>query len=651
MFSAHNAGAGGLTPPPGLSDPANQWPAFVMAAGSAYTNLLALKTGVANPGKENAVACGYQSSEPPGPTDNMNEIPNDRIEDMNFLPIKGGNVPAGSAVNSADTGDLESLSPNGCSEVSSLCCDFVTRDSNLTLGRVLGWQAASVDDHEKDTVIFTKPSSSIWGSLLGDFVSFLTGDPAPLVGLVGGVVVGVVGCVVIGAICLWDAIFGGTACSNDFQNFGGDIEPFLDLSTQQNPVGALAEDWIPGFGDQVSYKYVGLWHFIDEAPIPGGAVNDYNSGKAPGMFYEQAGPTGSPGADDEGVMALADLIGWTLDADQSQGVPNYGSLDEVLRQSSDWEQSSIGHIQFSPVDNLAQFGWNNFSMSSNSSSAFFLGWPLHALGDAAEPQHVAGTSAWGHRPYEDEVDNLLDSQLLPPPPSGCPASCNTPPHKVPLVAAGAQDQSTSTLSPTSQQANRILADAFGFWTQFQSQFGKGKLPVRQLVQSLAQQTFTLASAAPGTSVYNDQASTDWFGPYQGLPGAGSSTQGADNEYAGSVAQMRPMLELGTGATMAFLMGAAQTATGPAKPNANQFCPDPTMPYDPTLQSCNAAFLIPDGGTPVAVPGLCVLPPCFDAGGGTDSGSCVSCQTDQDCAQALGTGSLCNDFGCCLQNTN
>jgi hypothetical protein len=643
MLSAHNAGAGGLTPPPGLSDPNHQWAAFVTAAGGAYTALLALQTGVANPGAENAVACGYESANPTGRTENMNEIPKERIEDMNFLPIKGGNVPLGSPVNNMDTGDLEPLGTKSCSEVSSLCCDSKTHDSNLTLGRVLGWQAASVDDHEQDSVIFTKPSSSAYLSLLGDLVSLATGDPLPVVGLVGGVVVGIVGGVVIGLICIGDAVLddifgvkGDSTCSHDVQNFGKDLEPFLDLSTEQDPVGALAEDAIPGFGDQVSYKYVGLWHFIDVVPIQGGKQDYYNAASFPGILYDQAGPTGSPGADDTSIQALADFNGWTIDATQSQGVPNYGNLDQRSRGTSDWEQSSFAHIEFSPVDNLAQFGWNDFTMKANSDSAFFLGWPLHALGDSAEPQHVAGTTAWGHRPYEDEVDNLLDSQLLPPPPSGCPATCSN--GQEPLVAAGAQDSATPTLSPTSPQANRILADAFNFWTQIQSQFGKGKLPIRQLVQSLAQQTFALASAAPGTTVYNDEASTDWAGPYEDLPGNNSTIQQADAEYAGSGPQMMPMIELGTGAIMAFLVGAAQTATL-APQDTNQFCNSPSMPYDPTTQSCNAAFLSQDGGIPVTATGLCT-PPCAEAGGG---GECLPCQTSADCE---GTGMNSCNFGCC-----
>ncbi len=188
---------------------------------------------------------------------------------------------------------------------------------------------------------------------------------------------------------------------------------------------------------------------------------------------------------------------------------------------------------------------------------------------------MAGTTAWGHRPYEDEVDNLLDTQLLPPPPSACTPSTAAP---APLVAAGAQDPSSPTLASNSDQANRILTQAFYFWTKYQARFGQGPFPIRQIVQDVAQQTYALATAAPGTSVYNDAASDDWLSEAEPVvDDLSGSTQIADDEYAQSGPQMIPMLELGTGATMAFLMGASLTATA-APCNPNQTCLQ--WEYDP-----------------------------------------------------------------------
>ncbi len=61
------------------------------------------------------------------------------------------------------------------------------------------------------------------------------------------------------------------------------------------------------------------------------------------------------------------------------------------------------------MDNLAQWGWSQYL--ANPTSAKMLGWPLHAFGDAAEAQHVANTSGWGHTEMEDAIDRSVDDAL------------------------------------------------------------------------------------------------------------------------------------------------------------------------------------------------------------------------------------------------
>jgi hypothetical protein len=58
-------------------------------------------------------------------------------------------------------------------------------------------------------------------------------------------------------------------------------------------------------------------------------------------------------------------------------------------------------------------------------------------------------------------------------------------------------------------------------------------------------------------------------------GANQQKVTAESMYADQAPNMRPLLELGTGAIIAFLAGTAQTAQDPG-PNPNQTCPTGTF---------------------------------------------------------------------------
>jgi hypothetical protein len=83
--------------------------------------------------------------------------------------------------------------------------------------------------------------------------------------------------------------------------------------------------------------------------------------------------------------------------------PGDGDQASCERGRADWEFGTIGHTQFSPLDNLALYGWKRFAESEFLYDRD-LGWPLHAIGDAVAPHHVAGTTGWGHRPFEDAAE-------------------------------------------------------------------------------------------------------------------------------------------------------------------------------------------------------------------------------------------------------
>jgi hypothetical protein len=520
------------------------WHTYLGDILAAQAKLALLNTGVGNPGREDPQKCGYS------PLDNMAQLPFMRIKDMNYLQVRGSVRPAvgkdpaelgisctqktvygpapGNPHASVPRQIIDCTAENtDCSvkpKDTANCPNETAADfDSVKLGRVLGWQAASVDDHIEDVQLWVRPTSSLLVNVLADIAL----DPIGTALLVIG------GAIVVGIECFID-LFTGGSCS-------GQAEKALNMLNDVSPVKAIAGSWVPGIDLDRSDDYTGMWHFIDCANFDG-KTNQYNPHR--GLLYEEAGPNGSPGAVDLLIsLAAGDIAGVSLDADSSAGVSKYAPFDQKGRSRSDWVSPTIGHVEFSAISSLADYGYAAFKQFPTS--AVNLGYPLHAIGDAAEPQHVAGTTAWGHRPFEDETDNLLDGTVLPPPPS-----CT-------LRFAGAEDIAPPPI--TSPQMNDILLNGFNFLNSHRSDTQPGSL-----VDDLAQHTFAFAHAAPGETVYHDYASSEY------LFSSDPHTR-ADEEYADSTSQMMTMLDLGVGATIAFLTMASKDARD-AGPNNDAVCP-------------------------------------------------------------------------------
>jgi hypothetical protein len=562
------------TAPAGIDQQA--WTDYLSAINGAVDKLSALKSGLPDAGKENQFVCGYPTS------DNMSQIPNTRIEDLNYLPLQGGVVLGG---NQVDGGGQ-------CSETPILCAD----DNGLRLGMVLGYQAAAPDDHLDDTALWIKPTNAAGLSVL-------------VKGAAYAVDLGVAA-LVFPFVCLYD-LFSGGDC---------DIHHAIDIGNEVNPVDKL---WgsIPGFRTRHSYDWVGLWHFVDQdSPIPG----FYNTTR--GMLYENAGPGGVPGLLDIGIMIGTDFEGRSLNASRSQGVDHYGQFDQRGRTHSQWQAYSIAHTEFSPATNLARYGWSLYT--SNPTSAYGLAWPLHALGDAAVPMHAAGTTSWGHRPFEDEVDHLLDRQLLPP-----PASC---------TLNFLRDYDLPDLDPT--QAADMLQIGFDFWSKYRSQFAPGNVPVQAMVADLAQRTVNLANQQNG-AIYDDVASVLYeadsaiFCPDDTGCQDNTLPEYVLSRYEKKSDLMPPYLENGVGAIIAFLAGASLTVQDPG-PNTNQGCGSGNY-WDPNSETCRPGIPVPPSFA--GAPGIVLGTPVAGAGGqgaggassggSAGSGTCTEpCQQDSDCPQ-------------------
>jgi hypothetical protein len=275
--------------------------------------------------------------------------------------------------------------------------------------------------------------------------------------------------------------------------------------------------------------FTGLGHFIDMKASP---ANEFD--EKPGKLDERAGPNGQPDALELLVTAAYDLAGLHVNFAASDGPHHYEILqgndahaNSIARTAADWETETAGHIFFTPVDNLAKFGWDKFvadkQLVFDTDKAHDLAWPLHALGDAGVPMHTLGTSGDGHRPFEETVSLKW--------------------HE--LVGSNDLDQSLATVKAV---VLRSLA-----WRTFVQNWraahgNSSDVPIRDLVTALAKQTRSKSAAAP--IVFNTGASVEY---------ALGMKSTADSQYdnPAMAAIQRDLVIDSIAATLAFLTSTAE----------------------------------------------------------------------------------------------
>jgi hypothetical protein len=274
-----------------------------------------------------------------------------------------------------------------------------------------------------------------------------------------------------------------------------------------------------------------MGHHLNVVP---GAPADYDD--RPGLLFEHAGPFGEPDPVELAATLVTGAAGTTVRYDLSRGPKQYeitGAQDfhpaSKHREAKDWEFLSLPHTPFTPLDNLAFSGWRKFRDAQGEelhTRARSLGWTLHGFGDAIVPMHVAATFGWGHRPYEDAFENLLDRYLF--------------------MSDGEQALT---------QARRIFRRAL-MWRKTIQHWRTGHpgrekdIPVRELVTRLAGWTFEQVQG-PGMLVwpYHPLWSADYL-----VPGPTREASIAYYEHApGSEAVNRELLEEGIAAELAFLV--------------------------------------------------------------------------------------------------
>jgi hypothetical protein len=230
-------------------------------------------------------------------------------------------------------------------------------------------------------------------------------------------------------------------------------------------------------------EFAGLGHHVDVKPAVFGLFDDRR-----GKYAHGSGPAGSPDEFETVIMALFDLLGFHVNRTTSQAPTNYEILaggdahpDSVPRTQADWETPIAIDLQFTPVDNLAKWGFEQFKAGSAEGTRRF-GWTLHGIGDGSVPMHALGTTGHGHRPYEESVDAKFDEFV---------GSENT--------SVSASTIQTVVLRGV-QWRKAIL--------QWRAQHGMPKdIPVRDLVTQIAAQTRAKGASVPG--LYNSASSLDY----------------------------------------------------------------------------------------------------------------------------------------------
>jgi hypothetical protein len=306
---------------------------------------------------------------------------------------------------------------------------------------------------------------------------------------------------------MWEALFGD----------GCDIDDGEKLAKKYNPVD-YADSWLPSFGDHTSSDYPTVWHFFNF-----GASGSHLHNAPPGLYYPQAGPS-YPGVMDFVIMTGAGLSGLSVHASESDGVSHYGQYDDDERSDLAWQAYDIGSIDFSSVDNLARYGWDDRFLASGQTSARGLAWPLHAIGDVTAPHHVVGTTSWGHRPYEDYIDQYFDDLVY--------------------FFDGVE------LQEDVDQRERVLQWAFGYWLSLQQ-----GTDVQQFVTDLGDETRFLV-ALEGDWPYRDTASIDYH------LGSDDAKHMAVEHYRNFDSQIRVHLERAIAASLALLTHASALVVDP-----------------------------------------------------------------------------------------
>lgn len=296
-----------------------------------------------------------------------------------------------------------------CPANNGVCVDFGGLQGEfgetIAQGLLLGWHAKAGDDCLQDINLDT------------NLVLAVINWPLPWL---GGNSINDVGSVIGFGLAI---VFAPLLCISAAVNDQSCLDTVLRASRDLNPAAAFAGLIPPLDTDTEDRIFGGLPHFINaqganalglQTSDTYGFQNEFDDRR--GMWYAWAGPNYFPGVIDRVITEAMELGGQVIDPDDSRMVERYdlGGVGDGHPESLPprsrwrWNRQSLGHTPLTPSDNFAWFGWSRFESDSTNPTrnVKYLRWPLHALGDASVPMHVAATTGYGHVPYEQVVSDF-----------------------------------------------------------------------------------------------------------------------------------------------------------------------------------------------------------------------------------------------------
>lgn len=412
----------------------------------------------------------------------------------------------------------------------------VPGDGKRNQGYVLGWHAKNRDDDLKETTVE---------------VPILAGTLIPV-----ALEAGAAGWNKVAA-----AVFTPIACVWTFLSGRGDCRDVAKKWAEKTNLPGIINAGIPGINVPNMELTIGFWHLMDVQSE--GWYNDH-----PGMDLFNGGPGDVPSAVDLALAAGFTFLSTRIDPANSSGDNRYqmngsdGHEGSLIRSNLDWRKYNVGITEFSPLDNLAWYGYSAFPTDQIKR----LGWPLHAIGDATVPMHVAATTGYGHDSYEQWVEDHVHDLLL----SGfCSTGCSK---------AWRTEQQQ-------KQAYRVLMQAYR-WHSYLQTHG-----IRDFITALGEQTLSKAGASPSGWPWCDLCSAamylqdagilqaistpaNWVETETSISLLPSGTLTPDNivknplgYYESQITNIRSLVEDAMGAKIAFMTWAASKI-----PSANQCIP-------------------------------------------------------------------------------
>jgi hypothetical protein len=428
--------------------------------------------------------------------------------------LRGGYQPGGSDQNPLPQGD-------------SIAPFFSGLPTNYT-GAVIGLWATAPDDEQPDIKVWLRPSNTAFESALR--------------GITQAAADGALAVVFAPIACLGELIFSDNAdnCFEDSATFSHKVDP---ANLGDETVGIAELETVGQFSEGsnqwpmsiLGVSLPGLWHFANVGNTNGEFYNP------PGIQVIGGGPQTStiPDFIDIATTAGADLLGITVQPEDSAGCDNYAFGNDG-RQLGDWIDGTLGHVEFNPLYNLGQYGWNmftapisptnpgTFGTHGGGAGANGLGWVLHAVGDAMCPHHTIGSLGWGHAPWERFAGLGWEG---------------------PFGTAAFQEEDLLQHYPDLQIAMKY---AFQWWTFLddQQKTNGGALPVSQFIKSVATETYHRPTTVEGSILQSD---ISWA--YHQADDKDAVVRSA---YGTHAADLRDMMLEAIGASIAFMVKAADS---------------------------------------------------------------------------------------------